>query len=222
MPVVVGANDEQKRKYLGRLVEEPLLAAYAVTEPGAGSDVNGLKTRAVRKGDEYVLNGQKMWITNGGVANWYFVLARTDPDPKAPASKAFTGFIVEADSPGLTPGRKEINMGQRASNTAGITFEDVRVPTENVVMGEGAGFRLAMMVFDKTRGPVAANCTGLANRSLWESIQYAMERKSFGVPIIQHQAIANMLADMAIGVETSRLAWMKAAWAVDNGQCTPE
>lgn len=222
MPVVLGANDELKKKYLGRLIEEPLVAAYAVTEPGAGSDVNGLKTRAVRKGDEYILNGQKMWITNGGVANWYFVLARTDPDPKAPASKAFTGFIVEADSAGLTPGRKEINMGQRASNTAGITFEDVRVPKENVVMGEGEGFRLAMLVFDKTRGPVAANCTGLSNRALWESTQYAMERKSFGVPIIQHQAIANMLADMAIGVETSRLAWMKAAWAVDNGLCTPK
>lgn len=198
------------------MLEEPLLAAYAVTEPGAGSDVNGVKTKAEKKGDEYILNGQKMWITNGGVANWYFVLARTNPDPKAPASKAFTGFIVEGDSPGLTKGRKEINMGQRASNTAGLTFEDVRVPAENVVMGEGAGFKLAMMVFDSTRGPVAANATGLASRALHEATQYALERKTFGVPIIQHQAVASMLADMAIGVETSRLSWMKAAWAVDN------
>jgi len=129
MPVIIGGNKEQQKKYLGRLIEEPLVAvclfftvinvkcymyftslnyvqAYGVTEPGAGSDVNALKTKAVKKGDEYIINGQKMWITNGGVANWYFVLARTDLDPKAPASKAFTGFIVDADTPGLTPGRK--------------------------------------------------------------------------------------------------------------------
>ena len=125
-----------------------------MTEPGTGSDVNGVKTRAEKKGDEWVLNGQKMWITNGGVANWYFVLARTNPDPKAPASKAFTGFIVERDTPGVTPGRKEINMGQRASDTRGVTFEDVRVPKENVLLGEGAGFKIAMGAFDKTRPPV--------------------------------------------------------------------
>lgn len=106
MPVILSGNKEQQKKYLGRLLDEPLVAAYAVTEPGAGSDVNGVKTRAERKGDEYILNGQKMWITNGGVANWYFLLARTNPDPKAPAGKAFTGFIVERDFPGVTPGRK--------------------------------------------------------------------------------------------------------------------
>lgn len=214
--MIIAANDEQRKKYLGRLVEEPLLAAYAVTEPGAGSDVNGVKTSAVRKGDEYILNGQKMWITNAGVANWFFVLARTHPDPKAPASRAFSGFIVEANTPGLTPGRKEINMGQRASNTAGVTFEDVRVPKENLVMGEGDGFKIAMMTFDKTRSPCAAEATGLSSRALAESVQYACERKSFGVPIITHQSVANMIADMAIGVELSRLSWMNAAWAVDN------
>lgn len=112
--VILSGNAEQKKKYLGRLIDEPLVAAYGVTEPGAGSDVNGIKTRAVKKGDEWILNGQKMWITNGGVANWYFVLARTSDDPKAPASKAFTGFIVEREWPGVTPGRKEINMGQKA------------------------------------------------------------------------------------------------------------
>lgn len=105
-PIILSGNHEQKKKYLGRLVEEPLIAAYAVTEPGAGSDVNGVKTKAVKKGDEYILNGQKMWITNGGVANWYFVLARTNPDPKAPANKAFTGFIVEREWAGVNPGRK--------------------------------------------------------------------------------------------------------------------
>ncbi|CAG9864110.1 unnamed protein product [Phyllotreta striolata] len=216
-PVIVAGNHEQKKKYLGRLTEEPLVVAYAVTEPGAGSDVNGLKTNAVKKGDEWILNGQKMWITNGGVANWYFVLARTNPDPKAPASKAFTGFIVERDWPGVTPGRKEINMGQRASDTRGITFEDVRIPKENVLLEEGQGFKIAMKTFDYTRPPVAAGATGLAQRCLDEATKYSLERKAFGVPICQHQAVAFILADMAIAVETARLAWMKSAWEVDQG-----
>ncbi|CAH1119573.1 unnamed protein product [Phaedon cochleariae] len=216
-PVLVAGNHEQKKKYLGRLIEEPLVAAYGVTEPGCGSDVNGIKTRAEKKGDEYILNGQKMWITNGGVANWYFVLARTNPDPKAPASKAFTGFIVEREWEGVTPGRKEINMGQRCSDTRGITFEDVRIPKENVLIGEGAGFKVAMETFDKTRPPVAAGATGLAQRCLDEASKYAIERKAFGVPIAHHQAVAFILADMAVGVETSRLAWMKSAWETDHG-----
>lgn len=217
-PVLLSGNDAQKKKYLGRLLEEPLVAAYCVTEPGAGSDVNGIKTKAEKKGDEYILNGQKMWITNGGVANWYFVLARTNPDPKAPASKAFTGFIVERDTPGLTPGRKEQNMGQRASDTRGITFEDVRVPKENVLIGEGAGFKIAMGTFDKTRPPVAAGAVGLGQRCLDEALKYSLERKTFGVPIAQHQAISFILADMAIGVETARLAYQLSAWEVDQGR----
>lgn len=184
------------------------------------------------------------------------MLARTNADPKAPASKAFTGFIVERDTPGVTPGRKvcllftsilekyvkkqrkiyvhkwkerlykernvcslkEMNMGQRASDTRGITFEDVRVPKENVLIGEGAGFKIAMGSFDKTRPPVASSATGLAQRCLDEASKYALERKTFGVPIAHHQAIAFMLADMGIGVETARLAWMKSAWEVDNGK----
>uniref|UniRef100_A0A0A9ZCR3 Medium-chain specific acyl-CoA dehydrogenase, mitochondrial n=2 Tax=Lygus hesperus TaxID=30085 RepID=A0A0A9ZCR3_LYGHE len=217
-PVLIAGNAEQKKKYLGRLVEEPLVAAYCVTEPGAGSDVNGVKTRAEKKGDEYIINGQKMWITNGGVANWYFLLARTNPDPKAPASKAFTGFIVERETPGITPGRKEMNMGQKASDTRGITFEDVRVPKENVLVGEGAGFKVAMETFDKTRPPVAAGAVGLAQRALDEALKYAMERKAFGVPIVHHQAVAFLIAEMAIGVETARLAWQKSAWTVDQGK----
>jgi len=218
MPVIIGGNKEQQKKYLGRLIEEPLVAAYGVTEPGAGSDVNALKTKAVKKGDEYIINGQKMWITNGGVANWYFVLARTDLDPKAPASKAFTGFIVDADTPGLTPGRKELNMGQKASDTRGITFEDVRVPKENVLTGEGQGFKIAMSTFDKTRPPVAAGAVGLAQRALDEAAKYSLERKAFGVPIAKHQAVAFMLADMAIGIEGARLTYMKAAFEVDQGR----
>ncbi|VVC86206.1 unnamed protein product [Leptidea sinapis] len=184
------------------------LGAYCVTEPGAGSDVAGVKTKAEKKGDEWILNGQKM----------YFVLARTNPDPKCPPSKAFTGFIVEREWAGVNPGRKEQNMGQRASDTRGISFEDVRIPKENVLLGEGAGFKIAMGAFDKTRPPVAAGATGLANRALYEATKYSLERKTFGVPIAQHQAVAFMLADMALGVETARLAWQKSAWMVDHGQ----
>jgi len=216
MPIMIAGSHEQKKKYLTRLIEEPVMCAYGVTEPGAGSDVASIKTKAVKKGDDFVINGQKMWITNGGVAEFYFVLARTNPDPKCPASKAFTGFIVDRDTPGVTPGRKELNMGQRCSDTRGITFEDVVVPKENVLIGEGAGFKVAMGAFDKTRPPVASGAVGIAQRALDEATKYAMERKTFGQPIINHQAVNFMLADMAIGIESSRLCYMKAAWQADN------
>lgn len=129
-PLIVAGNKEQNKKYLGRMTEEPLMAAYCVTEPGAGSDVAGITTKAEKRGDKWVINGQKMWITNGGKANWYFVLARSDPTAKA--GSAFTGFIVDANTPGITLGKKEINLGQRASDTRGVTFEEVVVPQENV------------------------------------------------------------------------------------------
>uniref|UniRef100_A0AAY5L953 Medium-chain specific acyl-CoA dehydrogenase, mitochondrial n=1 Tax=Esox lucius TaxID=8010 RepID=A0AAY5L953_ESOLU len=171
MPVIIAGNDAQKKKYLGRMTEEPLMCAYCVTEPGAGSDVAGLKTMAVKKGDDYVVNGQKMWITNGGKANWYFLLARTDADPKCPASKAFTGFIVEADTPGVLVGRK-----------------------------------------------VAAGATGLAQRALDEATRYALERKTFGKLIAEHQAVSFLLAEMAMKVELARMGWQRSAWEVDSGR----
>jgi len=211
----------KKKKYLGRMFEpseKPIMCAYCVTEPVAGSDVAGIKTKAEKKGDEYILNGQKMWITNGGVANWYFVLARTSSDPKTPPGKAFTGFIVERDSPGVTPGRKEINMGQRASDTRGITFQDVRVPKENVIGSEGMGFKMAMGAFDKTRPPVAAGAVGLARRAFDEAKKYSLERKTMGKLIAEHQAVAFMLAEMAIGIESARLCYQKAAWMIDRGE----
>ena len=189
MPLLVGGSDELKKEYLGRLLAEPIQAAYGVTEPGAGSDVAGLKTKAEKIGDEYILNGEKMWITNGGVANWYFVLARTNPDPKCPSSKAFTGFIVEREWEGVTPGRKEVNMGQRCSDTRGIRFENVRVPAKNVIGKEGAGFLYAMAAFDNTRPPVAAAAVGLGQRALDEASKYSLERKTMGKPIVQHQAV---------------------------------
>jgi acyl-CoA dehydrogenase len=218
MPLIIAASEAVQKKYLGRLTEEPLVAAYGVTEPGAGSDVAGVKTRAEKKGDEYVINGTKMWITNGGYANWYFVLARTDPDPKCPAGKAFTGFVVDRDTPGVSVGRKEWNMGQRCSDTRAITFEDVVVPKENIVGAEGKGFAAAMGAFDRTRPEVACGAVGLMWRCLDESAKYALERNTFGTQIANHQGVAFMLADIAIKLETSRLMVYRSAWEVDQGK----
>ncbi|CAL4136796.1 unnamed protein product, partial [Meganyctiphanes norvegica] len=226
MPVILGGNEEQKAKYLGRMTEEPLMCAYGVTEPGAGSDVAGIRTRAEKKGDSYVINGQKMWITNGGKANWYFVLARTNPDPKCSAGKAFTGFIVDADWEGVTPGRKEINMGQRCSDTRGITFEDVVVPKENVLIGEGAGFRIAMGAFDRTRPPVAAGAVGLGQRALDEATKYALERKTFGTLIANHQTSPEIFTiNMSTEIGLGHMGWGGGGWGVGEGcrgSCTPQ
>jgi acyl-CoA dehydrogenase len=215
-PVLVAGNDAQCEKYFGRLLEAPRQAAYCVTEPGAGSDVAAAKTTAVKKGDHYVLNGSKMWITNGGVADWYFVLAKTDAN--ASAGSAFTGFVVDAKTPGITVGRKEINMGQRCSDTRGITFEDVAVPVTNVLGAPGYGFKIAMQAFDHTRPPVAIGAVGLARRAMDEAKKYALERKTMGVPIAHHQAITFMLADMATGIEAARLLAYKAAYEIDCGR----
>ncbi|TKR61893.1 hypothetical protein L596_028943 [Steinernema carpocapsae] len=215
-PLVIAASDDIKKRFLTRLIEEPVMASYGVTEPGAGSDVAGIRTRAEKKGDEWVINGSKMWITNGGVSSWFFVLARTDPDPKAPAGKAFTAFVVDGDTPGLSRGKKEINMGQRASDTRGITFEDVVVPHANVVGAPGEGFKVAMKTFDKTRPLVAAMATGLSARCLDEAAKYSLERKTFGTQIANHQAVSFMLADMAINLELSRHMLYRAAYEVEQ------
>ncbi|KAJ1922288.1 hypothetical protein H4219_000150 [Mycoemilia scoparia] len=215
-PVIIAGSHEQKAKYLGRMAEEPLMAAYCVTEPGAGSDVAGAKTTVVKQGDKWVVNGQKMWITNGGKANWYFLLAKTDSH--ASPGKAFTGFILDADTPGITVGRKEQNMGQRASDTRGITFEDVVIPDENRLGEVGQGFKIAMGAFDITRPLVASAAVGLATRAMHEATNYAMERKTMGKRIIEHQAVAFMLADMAINIEASRSMVWKAAWLRDQGK----
>lgn len=217
-PVIIAGTDAQQKEYLGRLTAAPLQASYGVTEPGAGSDVAGLRTTARKVGDEWVINGSKMWITNAGFANWFFVLARSSSDPKESAGSAFTAFIVDRDTPGLSVGKKEINMGQRCSDTRGVTFEDVRVPAKNVLGAPGKGFKVAMGAFDQTRPPVAAGAVGLARRALDEALKYSLERKTMGKPIAQHQAIAFMLADMAAGVEAARLLTHKAAWSVDSGK----
>jgi len=209
-PVLVAATDAQKKKYLGRMTEAPLQAAYCVTEPVAGSDVAGIKTFAEKKGNEWVINGSKMWITNGGPANWYFVLCKS--------KDGFVGFIVDGDSKGITREPKEINMGQRCSDTRGITFQDVVVPEENMLGKVGDGFKIAMKAFDRTRPPVGMGAVGLARRAMEEARDYALQRKTMGKLIGEHQAVAFMLADMAAGIEAGRLLTYRAAWEIDQGR----
>ena len=220
MPVILAGSDEQKKKYLTPLTEAPIKVAYCVSEPGAGSDVASITTRAEKKGDKWIINGAKMWITNGGVAQqsggWYFVLARTDP--KAGAGKAMTGFIVDANTPGITVGDKLINMGQKCSDTRPIFFEDVVVPEENVLGKEGMGFKIAMGAFDNTRPPVAAGAVGVARRAMDEALAYALERKTMGTQIFNHQAVSFMLADMATNIEAARLLTWKSASEIDSGR----
>ena len=214
-PVIVAGNDAQKKKYLGRFADAPLLCSYAVTEPGAGSDVAGIKTTATKKGNVYVINGSKMWITGAGHADWFFVLAKTDPNG---GHKGMSGFIVDAKSKGVTIGKKENNMGQRASDTRGITFEDVEVPAENLLGAEGEGFKIAMKAFDHTRPLVAAAAVGLGRAAMEHAANYAKERKAFGAPIAQHQGVSFMIADMATKVEASRLLVWKSAIEIDAGR----
>jgi acyl-CoA dehydrogenase len=214
-PVLLGASDFLKQKYIAPMIEKPIMAAYGVTEPGAGSDVAGMRTTAVKKGDRYILNGSKMWITNAGVADWYFIVAYTE---KEKAHRGMTAFIVERAWKGVEPGKKEMNMGQRASDTRGIAFTDVEIPEENVVGKVGDGFLLAMGAFDHTRPAVSSSAVGLARAAMDHAIRYATERKTFGKPIAAHQAIAFMIADMAKDIEAARLLVWQAAWMIDNGK----
>jgi len=215
VPVIVAGTEEQKKKWLGRFSEAPLLCSYAVTEPGAGSDVAAVKTTAIKKGDKYILNGQKMWITGAGHADWFFVLAKTDPNA---GHKGMSGLIVDARLKGVTIGKKENNMGQRCSDTRGVTFEDVEVPADCLLGGEGEGFKIAMKAFDHTRPLVAAAAVGLGRAATEHAVAYAKERKAFGGPISQFQGISFMIADMATKVEASRLLVWKAAAEIDAGR----
>ena len=214
VPVIVAGTEAQKKKYLGRMIDECLYCAYCVTEPDAGSDVVGGRTRAELRGDKYILNGEKMWITNGDKANWYFVLAKTDPTA---GHRGMTAFIVDRDSPGIEVSQKLWNMGQRASDTRGIKFTDVEVPVENRLGPEGEGFKIAMKAFDKTRPLVAGAAVGLARAAFEYAADYAKDRKSFGQPLYNHQAVAFMLADMAKDIEAARLLVWLSGWTIDQG-----
>ncbi|MBD3237321.1 MAG: acyl-CoA dehydrogenase [Candidatus Eisenbacteria bacterium] len=214
-PLLVGASDEQKRKWLAPMTEKLQFAAYAVTEPDAGSDVMGIKTTARKVGEEYVINGQKMWISGAGVADWFFVLAYTK---KEAGIRGMSAFVVPADAEGVSIGKKEDNMGQRASDTRGITFSEVKVPVENRIGAEGKGWMLAMAAFDHTRPPVAAAAVGVGRAAMEHAIRYSKERRAFGVAIHRHQAVAFMIADMAMGLDAARLLVWRAAWTYDQGK----
>ncbi|HET7540447.1 MAG TPA: acyl-CoA dehydrogenase family protein [Polyangiaceae bacterium] len=217
-PIKLGGNEEQKKKYLGMLTAEPLFASYCTTEPSGGSDVAGLKTSFKVHGDDYVLNGEKCWITNASFASFYVVFATSDP---AKRHRGIAAFIVDRDTPGLRVGKHEDKLGQRASDTAAVHFEDVKVPKANLLATEGEGFKLAMETFNQTRPDIGAMATGLMQRCLDLSVAYAKERKAFGVPISEHQLVQAMLAEMAISTEATRLLYQKAAWNLDNGVRDP-
>jgi acyl-CoA dehydrogenase len=214
-PIIVAGTEEQKRQWLTPMVEEFRLASYCVTEPDAGSDVAGIKTVARKVGDEYVLNGEKMWITGASHADWYFVLAYTDPEKK---HRGMSTFLVPRETEGVEVGKKELNLGQHASDTRGVRFTDVKVPAANRLGNEGDGFKIAMSAFDHTRPTVSAAAVGLARHAMEHAVQYAQERTSFGVPIAKHQSIAFMIADMAKDIEAARLLVWLSAWTIDQGR----
>jgi len=213
-PVLIAGNDEQKKEYGGRLADGQM-AGYCATEPEAGSDVAGIKTTAEKVGDHYTLNGNKMFITGGTVSDFYTVFAYTDPSQRY---NGMSCFIVDRDWEGVSVGQPFDKMGQHASDTAEVIFEDVKVPATHLLGQEGQGFLIAMKVFDRSRPPTAAGAIGVAQRALDESIQYAKERTTWGKPLWQHQVMGHMIADMAIEVEAARLLVWKAAWAVDTGE----
>jgi butyryl-CoA dehydrogenase len=215
IPIILYGNEEQKKKYLPRLAAGEILAAFGLTESGAGSDAAGIKTTARPDGDSYVLNGTKQWITNAGEASIYTVVALTDP---ARGVRGSSTILVEKDHPGFTFGKKENKMGIRASATRELIFQDCRVPKTNLLAKEGMGFLVAMKTLDQSRPGVASQALGISQGALDKAIQYSMERRQFGKPISAFQGIQFMLADMATQVEASRALTYAAARSIDAGE----
>ena len=215
VPVKLAGTEEQKQKYLGGLTSKYSHCAYALTEPEVGSDPGALKTTAVRKGDKYILNGVKRWITGAGVSDWFVVFAATDT---AKAHKGITAFVVEKGHKGVSLGKKEDMMGQRASYTCDINMDDAEIPVENRLGEEGTGFYLAMQTFQRTRPAIAAGAVGVSQNALDHSVRYSLERKTFNTFIGNHQAIQFMLADMHRDILAGRLLTWYCAWLVDQGQ----
>ncbi len=213
-PIIISGNEQQKEKYLPHLADGKYLAGFCLTEPEAGSDAAAIKTRAVRKGDYYILNGKKHFITNGSVAKVYTVIASTDPSK---GSRGATAFIVEDGFEGLSYGKKEDKMGIRGSATSEVIFEDCKVPVENRLDEEGRGFIVAMKTLDKSRPGVAAQALGIAQGAFDLAIEYARQREQFGQSIISFQAIQFMLADMATEIEAARAIIYATARMIDAG-----
>ena len=214
LPILIAGTEEQKQAYCGRLAGGEM-SSYCLTEPEAGSDVAGIKTTARKEGDHYILNGSKTFITGATVANFFTVFAYTDPGVRY---KGMSCFVVERDWEGVSVGQPFDKLGQHASDTAEVVFDNVRVPETHRLGAEGTGFITAMKVFDRSRPATAAGALGVARRALEESIKYAKERISMGKEIWQYQAIGHKIADMAMDLEAARLLVWKSAWAVDNGQ----
>ncbi len=213
-PLVLSASEEQNERFLKPLCDRRQLAAFCLTEREAGSDASNVRTSAILDGHEYVINGRKCFISNGGIASLYTVFALTDP---VRGARSMTAFIVPADAPGVSISKVEDKMGHRASNTVEITFSDVRIPRENLLGREGRGFSIALKTLDFARAGVGALSTGVARRALELAATYAQRRVQFDKPIAEQQAIQFMLADMAQVVEASRLLTWQAAWLADEG-----
>jgi acyl-CoA dehydrogenase len=215
LPILLGGSDEQRRRLCAPMASGLKFASFCLTEPGAGSDVAGLSTRARREGDSYVLSGEKSFITNGGVADQYTVFATLDPKLR---HKGLACFVVEGRPQGLTVGRHENKMGQRASNTVALTFDEVRVPAHNRIGEEGQGFEIAMRTLDNSRPLTAAISVGIARAALEHALEYAAQRSQFGKKLADFEAIQFMLADMATELEAARLLVFKSAWLLDQGE----
>jgi alkylation response protein AidB-like acyl-CoA dehydrogenase len=213
MPILIGASEEQKRRFLPDIAAGKRLAAFALTEPDAGSDAAGIRCTAMKDGDHYVLNGTKQWITNGGEAEIYTVLALTNP---AKGPRGASMFVVEKDTPGFTFGKKEDKMGIRASATRELHFEDCRVPAANLIGREGTGFLTAMRTFDASRPGVGAQALGIAQGALDLAVAYACERRQFGSPISAFQGLRFQLAQMATEVEAARALIYATARYIDS------
>ncbi len=216
-PIILFGTEEQKQKFLPDIAAGTKLAAFGLTEANAGSDAAGIQTTAVLDGDEYVLNGTKQWITNGGEADVYTVIACTNRDKGA---RGFSAFIVEKGTPGFSFGKKENKMGIRASVTSELVFEDCRIPKENLLYREGMGFIVAMKTLDRTRPGVASQALGIAQGALDEALKYSQEREQFGKSISSFQAVQHMLADMAIQIEAARCLVYQTCRYIDSGAKT--
>ncbi|MCK4422646.1 MAG: acyl-CoA dehydrogenase family protein [Candidatus Omnitrophica bacterium] len=214
-PIILFGNDEQKKKYLPDIASGKKLAAFGLTEAGAGSDAGAIETTAKKDGDHYILNGVKQWITNGGEAEIYTVVAMTD---KSRGARGASTFVVEKGTPGFTFGKKEKKLGIRASATNELIFTDCKIPKENILGKEGMGFLVAMKTFDMSRPGVAAQAVGIAQGAIDLAVKYAREREQFGKPISSFQGIQFMLADMATQTEAARALIYATARMVDNGK----
>lgn len=214
-PIVISGTEEQKQRFLTPFTKKPMLSSFCLTEPEAGSDVSGLTTRLEKDGKDYLLTGQKMFITNASYASQFTVYATIDKNLK---HKGLCAVVVDAKSPGITIGKKEDKLGQRASNTAAVHFDHVKIPKTNLLGQEGEGFKIAMRTIDHSRPMVAISAIGLARSAYEYALDYAKQRKQFGEPIASFQAIQFMLADMATAIEAGRLLCYKAAWQLDQGQ----